>query len=228
MELRERISSFPLLNSDIILFRGQSCASWNLESGLFRFLRDNNLIDEFYNQEENEFDLFFKDQRFSNWANHTYTQKLAIAQHYHAKTSLLDWTESWEIALWFAFNDDEIRIERALYFIIIDQIDILTDYTEDIRDDRFIRFVNPQKFLFNPRIQNQRGWFSTQPADIMPKNIPRNSFSFPQFDNLRLIEEDSHFDFKITKFILPEFMKNEVLNYLDRKGINENFIYPDK
>jgi hypothetical protein len=227
-ELQDKINSFSMLENETRLFRGQSCASWNLESGLFRSLIDKKLIKEFYYQEYQELESFFSNPSFSNWSNHTNIQKLSIAQHYHAKTRLLDWTESWEIALWFAFNDKEEGKDSALYSILIDPWDTFPEDFQEFPDYRIIRFINPQKFLSNPRIQNQRGWFSTQAVRIIPPDKVRRGDGMPQFDKMGLIEEDPHFDFKITKFILSKGMKNEVMKHLDQKGIDENFIYPDK
>lgn len=227
-ELQDHINSFSLLEKDIRLFRGQSCASWNLESGLFRSLRENGLIKDFYDQEELEFQSFFNDPISLSWANHTNIQKLSIAQHYHAKTRLLDWTENWEIALWFAFNENKVRKERALYSIIIDPWDVYPEDYQKFPSYRLIRFINPQKFLKNIRIQNQKGWFSTQAARIIPVDKIRSGDGMPQFDKMGLIEEDPHFDFKITKFMLPDLLKQEILKYLEEKGIDESFIYPDK
>ncbi|WP_373521886.1 FRG domain-containing protein [Aquiflexum sp.] len=226
-DLQNKINSFSLLESETRLFRGQSRASWNLESGLFRSLRDKGQIKNFYQQEEIELESFFKNARFSTWTEHSPIQKLSIAQHYQARTRLLDWSESWEIALWFAFYDNEERKERALYSIFIDPWDIFPEEYQEFPDYCLVRFINPQKFLSNPRIQNQRGWFSTQAARIIPPDKVRSGDGIPQFDKMGLIEEDPHFNFKITKFILPDFIRDEVLTYLKEKGINDNFIFPD-
>jgi hypothetical protein len=45
-ELQDKINSFSMLENETRLFRGQSCASWNLESGLFRSLREKGQIEE--------------------------------------------------------------------------------------------------------------------------------------------------------------------------------------
>lgn len=220
------INSFSLLKNDIRLFRGQRDLSWKLESGLFRKLRDNNLIKSFYEVEMIELNEFFEKSENLKWSNLTDMQKLCVAQHYNVNTRLLDWTESIEVALYFAFEKAvENKNGRAVYSILIDSNDVLPSNYEGFPENRLIKFINPQLFLSDHRIINQKGWFSTQAIRIKPIDKVFGGDGLPHFDNMGLIEDDSYFDFKIKKFVIQEKLRDGILNFLSNKGVDKRFIY---
>jgi hypothetical protein len=225
----EEINSFSLLKNDIRLFRGQRDLSWKLESGLFRKLRNDNLIKSFYEVEMIELNEFFEKSENLKWNKLTVMQKLCVAQHYKVNTRLLDWTESIEVALYFAFEKAvENKNGRVIYSILIDSNDVLPSNYVDFPGNRLIKFINPQLFLSDHRIMNQKSWFSTQAIRIKPIDKLFLGDRLPHFDKMGLIEDDPYFDFKIKKFVLQEKFRDEVLDFLSNQSIDKRFIYPTK
>jgi|GEM_PF-3101610 len=220
-------SNEELLKNEIQLFRGQSRSDRNLESGLYRNLRDENLLKSFYKTELKSLELFFKKQQNKKWNNHSIIQKLSIAQHYGAKTSLIDWTEDIRGALFFAFSSRNTMFNKAIFSIIIDPWDIIPQNYQGIPSHRIIKFINPIDFIQDKRIINQKGWFSTQAAKIYPLEKIRSGDGLPKFDKMGLIEDDHFFNYKITKYILPNSLEKDVLKYLKEHSIDESFIFPD-
>ena len=88
-----------------IVYRGQSNADWEVISGAYRRLQcpDSQKLLE-YNQS-----LIQRARRYPEWTKETITDinLLAKLQHHDAATSLIDFTKSALVALWFACQDKD-------------------------------------------------------------------------------------------------------------------------
>ena len=225
-ELIERINKVDIGKFDIHLFRGQRNEKWKLESGLFRYLWDLNKLPEFYILEQKELERFFAQSKNQKWKNHSSIQKISIAQHFHAKTRMLDWTEDLNVALYFSTEKIDFKSNAALFSIIISPWDLIPVNETTFPSYKLIRFINVQHILDDQRVINQKGWLSTQAIRIYPQDKRSSGDGLPKFDTMGLIEEDPYFNFKITKFIIPDKIKPEINNYLKLKGIIKEYIYP--
>lgn len=225
-ELIEIINKVDIGKYDIHLFRGQRDDKWELESGLFRYLRDLNKLDEFYLLEQMELETFFTQSKNQKWKDYSSIQKISIAQHFHAKTRMLDWTENLNVALYFSTENLDFNSNSALFSIIISPWDIIPINETKFPIYRLIRFINVQNILHDKRVINQKGWLSTQAIRIYPPDKKRSGDGLPKFDKMGLIEEDPYFNFKITKFIIPNKIRPEINKYLKLEGITQDYIYP--
>ena len=123
------------------IFRGQSDSKWGLETSLERVL--NELPEKFSKALNRERGLI---RRFQREAHHylphlpddgNIPEWLAIMQHHGAPTRLLDWTHSFDIALFFAAIDQ--REQHASVWAINSEFidDQLPSKVKDIyKDDR--------------------------------------------------------------------------------------------
>lgn len=92
------------------LFRGQACEEWRLTTSLGRLIDDTH-VDEAIDIERSARDRFeqrahlYVDGRMLAGAL-DYPDWLALMQHHHAPTRLLDWTESLWVAAYFAVESN--------------------------------------------------------------------------------------------------------------------------
>ncbi len=110
--LQEFVEKVGALNGDVVLgarYRGQSCASWSLNSGYSRALQ---LFDakKLKNNARNAFEIFDAERHaYDKLSSSDQWDSLALAQHYGMTTRLLDWTTSPLVALYFALDGVRYR-----------------------------------------------------------------------------------------------------------------------
>ena len=100
-------------------FRGQRDYSWPLKTSLERYFEENSITEP---REKVNFEkccvILSSTVLESNFHDANEIEKLAILQHYGAPTRLLDITESFKIALWFAFeNSRQPESEECALFV---------------------------------------------------------------------------------------------------------------
>jgi hypothetical protein len=204
-----------LASNDLSLYRGQSDAKWHLEPSIVR-----NGVDPTFREKEKEFLMEFKrlgrplvnpDVLGNPW------DLLAFAQHHGLHTRLLDWTTNPLAALWFAFEKEKQVAKRAVWFLFLDEKKDIAD-----TDDESTPFTQRRTIAFKPnhvtpRIKAQNGWFTTHKF-IADKEKPK---SFIPLDKI------SSYKKRLYKFELGNDLRTEILDGLDKFGINSASIYPD-
>ena len=208
-------------NPEIIWFRGH----WNANHYLLpSLLRYTNGLDK-------EQMLFHKFRRF---ADKVFTSKdsdwetLFDMQHYGIPTRLLDWTESFGIALYFAsyYNNLKKSKEQAAVYIMnplrINEISGKTNILKIPREESEFSYsgiywnhkpfkasapIAIEPIFKNDRIMAQRGTFTVHHNDIKP------------------IED--LFPDSIKKIILPNDAIPAAIEFLDLANLNEYTVFPD-
>lgn len=100
------------------IFRGQSDFSWGVCSSLFRSLKQDVAPTNWQGVEEEILRWFFKDaEHLANTHQRGFFRDRALAQHHGVPTSLLDWSRSPLVALYFAVaNSAHDHLDGALFF----------------------------------------------------------------------------------------------------------------
>ena len=218
------------------IFRGQSDASWNLESSLHRAFEEAQAIHEIsnnkkksLNKEEHEkvmIDRFKcsahlylhslpKDDDILSW--------LSLMQHHGAPTRLLDFTFSYYIALFFAleFGENDAVVYCINHQAIKNDDDdqfgkkrqemyanILNDHNDS--DDPFLRAFEPT--FSNQRLLSQQGLFVA---------INNHEYTHETLLTAYDLEDDD-----VQKFIIPKNLRYSGLRKLNQMNINSTNIYP--
>ncbi len=245
-----------------LIFRGQSNATWELSSSLVRlykkcgFSRDDGVgevnLDTYYDRE--------LDKLFSiipaGMEEPSPEQKRLLAQHYGFPTRLLDWTESLDVALFFAFECIPEESEGVSLFSVDLGRMYLSSYIEDnlqalFLDDR----INPYDWMPSELLtrlkeknispDNVLSWLLKKEFHLIP-----NCWTFMRpktFWDLRMSAqktvvgvqdiplpfEQSFGKASLTlprmcfKATLPASLRSEVMDYLKTKGVSRDSLFPN-
>ncbi|PFE56031.1 FRG domain-containing protein [Bacillus cereus] len=229
-----------------IWFRGHSSETYKLDSGLFRIMDGNKkkLPIEKYLEIESHLFINFKNQ------SSTFIREDLIDLHFHMqhhglKTRLLDWTESFVTALYFAFEGwDYNNGENACiwlldpfalnHFVHGEEVVFTADnfkidynyenlpkiFAEDIelRDEK--ETFKKHSFAIypdknNPRLLSQNGYFTVQSNSLEDLEAELNDICPQSKEKI------------LKKIILSPSLLDNVYEYLTINGINRFTVYND-
>lgn len=197
-------------------FRGHSKESYRLSSTLERYLTD--IFGKNYVQRNFEKiqEIYLKECRkvlleqsidgfYSLPMELTDNDIWAFGRHYHLKTPLLDWSRSFFVALYFAFED--LEPEQEKYRVIYQLNDFIPPEQNVI--------ITP-KIKIGARINAQNGVFTKLPSYQLEKLASHNELK-PLGINIPFIG----------KYLISSKLRMDVLNFLANINIDPYTIYPD-
>lgn len=201
-------------------YRGHGKTSYRLQSTLERYLLDIGLSEDFIKINYSKIEAKYLDhcykilltqpiEGYSILPENLEPNELwALGQHYQMKTPLLDWSKSFFIALYFAFEshgninnkDEEYRVIYVLNEFLFNQIKIEPNLKIGNR-------INAQKGVFTKKLSYELE------DSIERKNIYSEEGGIPIYN--------------LSKIIISSELRTDVLNYLSEINIDSTTIYPD-
>lgn len=209
-------------------FRGQSNEQWGLTTTLERFESElNNFVKGTQEHVLREFKRLIRGKGLlSTMALSSDEEFWALGQHYGLPTPLLDWSESFYIALFFAFAQeipDDVE-NAALWAIQMAANEVMDLFNEGVKHtsagvDGRLDKVLPLKFVdpitdVNDRLISQSGIFLQKPSGLDIEEI------------IEIFCKDNVRAPILAKITIPTKERANILNNLSAMNINWSTIYP--
>ena len=244
----ERMSDWRELNEFIednffsdpsFVFRGQGCASWELNTTLDRLLRQ---VPEEFRHEGivyDHLDRFSKALRGRRTGNGTRKENpnelWALGQHYGLSTPFLDWSFSPYIALFFAFNapSPPPSGERALWALDIKKVQ---EINVNIKDYVGIKNSSGETLEFGFKVFEQDRTPIIELIEPLSDDNPRIISQAGMFTRLPVLTSLNEWVFHLCgkgykevllKIIIPENARDRVIWALEKMNIHSASLFPD-
>ncbi|WP_258832393.1 FRG domain-containing protein [Peribacillus frigoritolerans] len=221
-DIMDEVDDFSKLNSGLVWFRGHSNSTYSLDSGLFR-LKIGTQIKEYIELELQMFHYFKSLGYLQDLEERNDWTIVYSMQHHGLRTRLLDWSESFVVALFFAtlgwnkgdcciwmVNPEKLNQESIGVSQI--KLPIKNDFIKKHSELNLkSRAIFPNKS--NQRIVAQHGVFTVQGNSLKPLE---SEFGDILYKNGGL-----------KKINLPMEIREDVYHFLRLNGINHFSLFPD-
>ena len=219
VEVQEATAS--LGNPDIVWYRGHSNINNYLLASL---LRCSNGIEKeryLFNSFQKFSDRIFR-RRESDW------ETLFEMQHYGVPTRLLDWTESFGVALFFATYDNKRQNtgeDAAIYLMSPEALNRLSGINKiyripDEESDYSYKGIYWENKPFSPTAP-----IAIEPIFINDRMLAQRGMFTVHHDEIDPIEDK--FPNAVRKVAIPNAIIDAAIEFLNLSNINEYSVFPD-
>ncbi|WP_434954024.1 FRG domain-containing protein [Paenibacillus polymyxa] len=210
----------------VVWFRGHSHSEFQLHSGLFR--KEYDSLETYIHLEALSY------RKFLNLGHLHHTERdwnlLYLMQHHGVRTRLLDWSESFTTALFFARSSWRTEQDACFWMLVPTSLNKLTrgktqllvpyegpTYEEYLFSGEGARFSENSIALYPVRNSNrmisQLGVFTMQGNSMLPLDKEYNGFLVQKGD--------------LVKINLPLSVLTDVDNFLLQAGVTDYTMFPD-
>lgn len=227
-KLNQFLSAQKKIESNYVakpLFRGQSNASWGLQTSIERYLgheitvtKYNNYllrikpaVESFTGRTWNvvaDFDI--SETNFRTVPNYEF---MLYARHHGFPSPLLDWSQSPYVALFFAFQNSEPEQPVSIFA-----------YVDDIGHGKGGVVGAPQISALGPYVSSHRRHFMQQSQYTIATEMVNKNWKYCSHEKYFANTADEDQDLLI-KFTLPGKLKNTYLKKLQQMNINAFTLY---
>jgi FRG domain. len=204
---------------EVVWYRGQNSVNYPLLPNLLRYR----------NGTEKEKDLFTSFRKFGDKTiekTQSEWETLFHMQHYGVPTRLLDWTETFGIALFFAVHNRRTESDDAAIFLLNPlKLNTLSSQKKLYvmpRDENMFSYTRVY-FDHNPFDPNAP--IAVEPAFVNSRMHAQRGV-FTVHDNALEPMED-RFPSVVRKVLLPQCLFSAAQEFLELANINEFSVYPD-
>lgn len=243
----------PFTTTDIAYsYRGQSNHEWPLKTSIERFFENRKLLigkteieNKILQKYRTEFSIFSQELGYDPNSQKP-LDALADIQHYGGPTRLLDFTSSFNTALFFAtFNnykyDSVVYSIRNLMFntASFDIREMLKgqNFAPGVEEslppsknrDKLLNWHSPDRM--NKRLKNQNGYF-LYPGSVETSFEDALAYSFGTQQIVYKMQQNPILKeiilrSSIIKLIIPKEMNIEILRFLKKSGTTASVLFPD-
>ncbi|APC08574.1 FRG domain-containing protein [Neomoorella thermoacetica] len=221
-DIMDQVDDFFKHSSGTVWFRGHNNASYTLNSGLFRLNIES--LKEYVTLEEQMY-RYYKNLGHLLHGNENGWELLYSMQHHGVKTRLLDWTESFAVALYFAIDGWKNGTARIW---MLDPIGL--NYLS--KGER--KIISPKEVSYPGRYLNTNeniNSLAIYPIKNDVRIISQHGVFTVQGNSLQPLEEE--FNGKLVKdgYLKPVDLnldaREDALNFLRLNGLNYFSLFPD-
>ena len=160
----------------------------------------------------------------------TFLHLPVILQHYGYPTRIQDWTESWEIALYFCLENETKSRDFCIWVLRKSKI---PDVEKCLSDNKFLYPATMSKenrihSFYNrliPGVYNLKKRFFSRIEAQKGITLVTGRADYMDFQK-HLTESNWVNDDDLEKIVIDESLRTEIKLYLDFKGINKTILYP--
>lgn len=215
----EAIEIIEEFGDECLLFRGHSVGSWRLMPGLGRLGLESHTVSEM--EQIAYFDFLTRAGDLLPASNDSWSN-IFVMQHHGLPTRLLDWTETFGVALYFALRDGDG--DAAVWILNPFKLNKATINREQVIHPTGLNGNYEDYYLERTKVL-EGSVIAMSPLRHNPRVFHQRA-GFTLHDNLQTPLEDMYPE-ALRKIVIPKGARSGAIKFLKIAGISEFSLFPD-